>query len=397
MPEETTTAEPPIAEPPTPKPASLMSPAQWLPTLQLTAAAIALALLIGAVLIAFSSEEVIDDLKAGAMMDAFTDALTAVWDAYRALVRGSLGSWGSIVKTLDRAAPLICAGLGVSLAFRCGLFNIGAQGQLLVAAGFTAYVGFHFDLPPGIHVLAALVTAVVIGGLWGGIAGWLKASTGAHEVISTIMLNYIGGFFLLYLLGKEAFQRPGSDNRLTPVSDADALFPKVADVHLGVVVALIAAYLIWWLLERSTLGFEMRAVGANPSAAETAGMSVKKVYFVAMVMAGMLAGLAAAMQVLGKGDAVSDTFGGSIGFDAITVALLGRATPLGTVLAGLLFGMLSAGGISMQGAAGVAPELAQVLQALIVLFVAAPALMRGLTRMKHSGDDATVMAKGWGG
>jgi general nucleoside transport system permease protein len=163
-----------------------------------------------------------------------------------------------------------------------------------------------------------------------------------------------------------------------------------------VLLAVVAALGVWWLLERSTIGFEMRAVGANPDASRTAGMSVARVYVLAMTVAGVLAGLAATMTVLGRQDSLTDQVAGTVGFDAITVALLGRATPLGTVLAGVLFGALSAGGLSMQGAAGVPPEMSQVLQALIVLFVAAPALIRGIFRIRaERAQGAGVMATGW--
>jgi simple sugar transport system permease protein len=202
---------------------------------------------------------------------------------------------------------------------------------------------------------------------------------------------------MLYLLAKEAFQRPGSDNLLSPPVQKDASFPQIFQIHSGVVLAFLAALAVWWLLERSTLGFEMRAVGANPQAARTAGMSVSRIYFTALALAGACAGLAAAMTVLGQRNSLSDNVAGTVGFDAITVALLGRATPLGTVLAGLLFGALSAGGLAMQAAAGVPPELAQVLQALIVLFVAAPALVRAVLRVRAEGGGGSVEAKGWGG
>jgi ABC-type uncharacterized transport system permease subunit len=373
--------------------------AAYLPTVKSTAAAVLLALLIGAVLIIFSTPRVIESLKYffSYPWDFFKFAGIAVWDGYSALIRGSLGSWSSLQRTLERAAPLICAGLGVSLAFRSGLFNIGAQGQILLGAIVGGYVGFHFDLPPGIHLLVALVGSILAGAAWGGIAGWLKAQTGAHEVITTIMLNYVARFLMVYLLAREAFQRPGSDDQLSPPPHDSATFPQVFDVHTGVLLAFLAALGVWWLLERSTVGFEMRAVGASPDAARTAGMRVPRVYFYAMAIAGALGGLAAAMQVLGQQNSLTENVAGSIGFDAITVALLGRATPLGTVCAGLLFGALSAGGLSMQAAAGVPPELAQVLQALIVLFVAAPALVRGALRIRTESAGGTVAAKGWGG
>ncbi|MGN6576082.1 MAG: ABC transporter permease [Nocardioides sp.] len=372
--------------------------AAYLPTVKTTVAAVFLALVIGAILIAFSTPRVIESLKYffSYPWDFFKFAGIAIWDGYSALLRGSVGSWTSLERTVERAAPLICAGLGVTLAFRSGLFNIGAQGQMLLGAIAAGYIGFHFDMPAGIHLVVAAVGAVLAGTFWGGIAGWLKAQTGAHEVISTIMLNYVARFLILYLLAKETFQRPGSDDRLSPPVNDTAAFPTVFGVHTGVILAFLAAWGVWWLLERSTVGFEMRAVGANPQAARTAGMHVPRVYFAAMAIAGGLAGLAAVMQVLGQHSSLTDNVAGTVGFDAITVALLGRATPLGTVLAGLLFGALSSGGLSMQAAAGVPPELAQVLQALIVLFVAAPALVRGVLRIKAGGDGETVMAKGWG-
>jgi simple sugar transport system permease protein len=167
-------------------------------------------------------------------------------------------------------------------------------------------------------------------------------------------------------------------------------------MHLGVVLALLAPILVWWILDRSTLGFELRAVGANADASRTAGMSVAKVYTLAMVLAGAFAGLAAVLNVLGHRDSLSPTMAGSVGFDAITVALLGRATPLGTLLAGLLFGALSVGGVALQAAAGTPKELSDVIQALIVLFVAAPALVKGILRIKDTGGGSSVMAKGWG-
>lgn len=364
----------------------------WLPTVRDTVVAIALALVVGAFLVIVSDPEVIDAL--GNMFnypssffvyagDVLKYSAEAVWDAYSALVRGAVGSGPAIERTLERSAPLICAGLGFALAFRAGLFNIGAQGQALVGALAAGYVAFTWDLPPGVHLLAAIAAGLLAGAFWGSIVGWLKATTGAHEVITTIMLNNVARFVVLYFLAKEAFQRPNSDNLITPGPADSATFPTIAGIHLGIPLALVAAAAVWWILERSRLGFELRAVGSNPDAARTAGMSTTKVYILVMALAGLLAGLAATMTVLGLRQSVTDQVVGSVGFDAITVALLGRATPLGTVLAGLLFGALSAGGLGMQASAGVPPELIQVVQALIVLFVAAPALIRGLTRVRR--------------
>ena len=352
-----------------------------------TVAAFVLAFLVGAVLMIVSDTDV--RTKFTYFFARPSDALMASADkvggAYGALLAGSLGGIGPITETTAQAAPLICAGLGVALAFRAGLFNIGAQGQSILGALFAAYVGFTLHLPPGIHLLVAVAAGLVGGALWGGLVGWLKAVAGAHEVIVTIMLNYVAAGLLAYLLTTTAFQRPGRTDPISPIVDWNATFPRVAgtQLHLGFVVALLAAVVVWWLLERSTTGFAIRAVGANPHAAATAGMSVARTTIITMAVAGALAGLAGVQAALGPSASglpvpLSAGIVGSIGFDAITVALLGRSTPLGTVLAGLLFGALHAGGLAMQSVAQTPLTLTTALQALIVLFVAAPALVTRL-------------------
>ena len=366
-----------------------------LPTVRMTLLSIAVALAFGAVLIAISDPRVV-----GA--DSFGGALkglgSAIGGSYWALVTGAIGSWAAFVDTLTKAAPLVCAGLGVTLAFRAGLFNIGAQGQLVLGAIFAGYVGFAMDLPVGIHLVVAVIAAGVGGALWGAIPGLLKARTGAHEVITTIMLNYVGGSLLLYLLTNvSAFGRAGQLNPRSRPVDASATFPTIFSIHIGVLLAVVATAVVWWLLERTTLGFQMKAAGANPLASRTAGMNVPRLYMYAMMIAGGLAGLGAAMTVLGQRLSLTTSFAGSLGFDAITVALLGRATPVGTLLAGLLFGALDAGGVQMQAGQGTPIQLTEVIKALIVLFVAAPAAVRGLLRLKGKAPGTTMEAKGWGG
>lgn len=352
-----------------------------------TVLAIVAALLIGAVLIAFSYERSLDSLSYvfSYPQDFFRHSGDAIWTSYEAMVKGSVGSISALSETLERAAPLICAGLGVALAFRAGLFNIGAQGQMIVAALAAGYVGWTWDLPVGLHLLVSIGAAVVVGGCYGGFVGALKARTGAHEVITTIMLNYIALLGILaFALLHPAFQRPGQTEPLSDRVADSAAYPVIGDLHLGILVALLAAALTWWILDRSTLGFQLKAVGSNPEAARTAGMSVPMAYTSAMVLAGVFSGLAATMLVNGDRFAISSTLFGTIGFDAITVALLGRGKPLGTVLAGLLFGALQVGGRAMEATSvGTSPDLAQVLQALIVLFVAAPALIAALTRRRR--------------
>ncbi len=349
-----------------------------------TLAAFVLAFVVGALLMIFSDTEVRS--KFAYFFARPSDALIASWEkvstAYGALIAGALGGYGPITETTAQAAPLICAGLGVGLAFRAGLFNIGAQGQAIVGAATAAYIGFSWHLPPVIHLVVAVLGGLIGGGIWGGIVGWLKARTGAHEVIVTIMLNYIASGLLAYALTTTAFQRPGRTDPISPIVDWNATFPRLegGQLHLGFVLALLAAVAVWWILDRSTVGFAVRAVGANPHAAATAGMSVARTTVITMVLAGGLAGLAGVQAALGptaSGVPVPLSAGivGSIGFDAITVALLGRSKPLGTVLAGLLFGALHAGGLAMQSIAQTPLTLTTVLQALIVLFVAAPALI----------------------
>jgi ABC-type uncharacterized transport system permease subunit len=366
----------------------------WLPTVKITLLSILVALVFGAILIAVSDPRVVN---AGSFGGAINGIGSAVGGSYWALLQGAFGGWDAISDTLVKAAPLICAGLGVTLAFRAGLFNIGAQGQLVVGAIFGGYVGFAMDLPAGLHLVVAVIAAALGGALWGAIPGLLKARTGAHEVITTIMLNYVAGSLLLYLLTNvSAFKRPGQLNPRSEPVDTSATFPTIFSVHTGVLLAVVAAAVVWWLLERTTLGFQMKAAGANPDAARTAGMNVPRLYLLAMTFAGLLAGVGAAMTLLGQRLSLTTSFAGSLGFDAITVALLGRATPGGTLLAGLLFGALDAGGVQMQAGQGTPIQLTEVLKALIVLFVAAPAAVRGLLRLKGRHQNTTMAAKGWG-
>ncbi|MDQ1616800.1 MAG: ral nucleoside transport system permease protein, partial [Actinomycetota bacterium] len=236
------------------------------------------------------------------------------------------------------------------------------------------------------------------------VAGVLKAKTGAHEVITTIMLNYVAVYLLAYQLGVKGFQRPPYQQAISRVVDSNATLPHLLGsnlrLHAGIIIALAAAVGVGWLLDRSTTGFQLRAVGANPSAARTAGMSVERNYILVMVLAGALAGLAGCSQILGTNPAITADIDGGFGFDGITVALLGRGRPGGTVLAGLLFGALRAGGVAMQSDTGTPIDLVVVIQSLIVLFIAAPPLIRSIFRLKAArgaGVGGSQLAKGWNG
>lgn len=357
--------------------------------------AVVVALVIGGILIVFTDEDVTRAM--GYFFNAPAATFSAMWsavaDSYGALLRGATFDPGArtwqgklgIFETLTFATPLILSGLSVTLAFRVGLFNIGAQGQIILGATFAGVVGFLMELPPGIHLAAVILAGALGGALWGGIAGFLKARTGAHEVIVTIMLNYIAVSLVLFLL-KNQLKDPNSNNPISPAMHETAMFPPLLGpnfrVHTGLILAILAVMGVAWLLNRSTLGFEYRAIGANPRAALTAGMRVSRGYLTVMLIAGGLAGLAGVTQLAGTEKTLDSDIAGSIGFDAITVALLGRSTPWGTFFAALLFGAFRAGGTSMAINADVSIDIVAVVQSLIVLFIAAPPLIRSMFRIK---------------
>ena len=359
--------------------------------------AIFLALVVGAIMIAATDDSVTE--TAGYFFSRPADFFSASWKAisgaYSALFQGSIfnfraDDFGAGIKpltdTLNFATPLIAAGLGVALAFRVGLFNIGARGQIIIAAIFAGFVGFNLHLPYGLHLIVAIIAGIAGGAIWGGIVGLLRARTGAHEVITTIMLNYVAFYLLVYLLKTPVLQQPGSSNPKTPPIDETAILPKILgssySLHLGFIIVIAATIFVWWLLNRSALGFQFRAVGENPHAARVAGMNVKNLYLYAMLIAGGLAGLAGVSQVLGSvTTGFSSGVDAGIGFDAITVALLGRSRPWGVFFAGILFGALKAGGFAMQAQEGVPIDIILVVQSVIVLLIAAPPLVRAVFRL----------------
>ncbi|MCM3656484.1 ABC transporter permease [Agromyces mediolanus] len=391
-------------------PAQAPEPSRWHQTFQkittgnalISVLSVLLALVVGAIMIAFTDEDV--QKAAGYFFARPGDTFVAVWQsvsgAYSALFQGSIYNFRRdtfaagikpLTETLTFATPLIAGGLGVGLAFRVGMFNIGGRGQMLIAASVAGWLAFGFDLPWGLHMLVALVGGLLGGALWGGIAGLLKAKTGAHEVIVTIMLNFIAFYLVSWLLRTPGLlQAPGSSNPKTPPMKDTAIFWNLKEygynLHLGFVVVVAATVLVWWILSRSSLGFRFRAVGENPNAARVAGINVPSIYVYAMLISGALLGLAGVNQVLGT---VTTGFTAGIdagvGFDAITVALLGRSTPWGIFAAGLLFGAFKAGGYSMQAAEGVPVDIVLVVQSLIVLFIAAPPLVRTIFRLPDPG------------
>jgi ABC-type uncharacterized transport system permease subunit len=333
-------------------------------------------------------------------------AFGASWDlvrsAYWALLRGSLGSVNSISETLVNASPLILGGLAVALPFRAGMFNIGAQGQMVLGAIVSGVVSFYWPgLPVFIHLPLALLAGLAGGAAFGWIPGILKARTGAHEVIVTIMLNYVALNLLIYLLSVSWVKQPGQTNAKSRTPVVSARLPHLLGhnyrLDWSIIIAIAAVAVIHWLLRHSTLGFRIRMVGANHDAARAAGVNIRRMIALTMTIGGGLAGLAGATQILGIAGPMTTGYTSELGFTAITVALLGRASPLGTLLGGLLFGALQAGGLAMQAATSVPLDLVQVIQAIIVFFVAAPAVVRDIFRIKSGGGNLRVLSGGWGG
>ena len=326
-------------------------------------------------------------------------ALSTVWwtiqDGYGALFSGSIYNLNSdnfidgirpITETLRFAAPLIMAGLGVALTFRVGLFNIGATGQIMVGLAGATFVSTRMELPPVIHMLVATLAAVLCAAVWGIIVGILKARTGAHEVIVTIMLNYVAASLFTYFLREPGLLLQANGGG-TPKSDrpADtamlgALLGPEYKLHYGLIFAVLSVVIYWWLMERSTFGFRFRMVGHNASAARAAGIKVENTFVWALAISAAFAGLAAANQALSIQGGLTTSIEAGIGFDAITVALLGGSRAGGVAMAGLLFGAFKAGASSMQ-VAGVSPEVLGVVKALIVLFIAAPPIIRAIYRL----------------
>ena len=304
-----------------------------------------------------------------------------------------------ITESLTAVTPYIFAGLAVALGFRCGLFNIGAEGQFGIGALCSAFVGYSIKgLPWFIHLPLALLAGAAGGAIWGAIPGYLKAVTGAHEVVNTIMMNYIS-FNLSDWLLNGPMKAPGF-RPITPVVQDSAMlpgfFPYPSRFNWGFILALLFAFLVYWFLFKTTLGMEIRAVGANPDGARYAGMNIVRNYVMAMTLSGALAGLAGATQVLGVDHWVGQSFSSGYGFDSIAIALLGQSHPLGVVLAATLWGFLRSGATNMQSMANIPLDVISIIQGLVVIFVAAPAVIRWIYHIRLARTETMVLTRGWG-
>jgi len=330
------------------------------------------------------------------------------FDAYLGLFQGAFGSVKAWSETAVWATPYIFAGLAVGVAFKGGLFNIGAEGQLALGAVFSAWIGYSlpkalgFDLPAIIHIPLAVGFGVLAGVLWAAIPGALKAYMGGHEVINTIMMNYIALNLTSYLLnGAMRDPSPTNVSARTPGIALSARIPRLFEmdvlrVHWGFILALVVAGLVWWILWKTKVGFEIRTVGANPDAARYAGMNVERIIVLTMAFSGMLAGLAGSIEVTALNYRHELGFSMGYGFDAIAIALLGKTHPAGIVLASILFGGMRNGATLMQFRTQIPTDVISVIQALVLLFVAADAIIRYIYRIRTR-EERVVLTRGWGG
>jgi ABC-type uncharacterized transport system permease subunit len=367
-------------------------------TLLVPVLAVFSALVIGAVIIVVTDANVYAAFSQG-IGAVFSAVINSVGTAYGALFVGSLGSADAISESLVASTPYIFAGLAVALGFRGGLFNIGGEGQLLVAAGVSVIIGYSVQLPAIIHLPLALLGGMLGGAAYGAIPGYLKAKTGAHEVINTIMMNYIAfRFFDWAFTGP--LRRPGGDAPVTAEIFPSAYLPQLFEgyrFHWGFFLALLVAFGVWWLLFKTTLGFEIRTVGVNPNAARYGGIKITRITVLTMAISGGLAGLAGANEVLGLNHFLAGGFSSGYGFDAIALALLGKSHPLGVVLAALLFGTLRSGATRMQSVASIPIDIISVVQALVIVFIAAPAIVRWIYRVRAKTEmESAVFTRGWG-
>ncbi|MCA9923661.1 MAG: ABC transporter permease [Anaerolineales bacterium] len=317
-------------------------------------------------------------------------------DAYAALYKGAFGSTEAFGRTLEKATPLILGGLAVAFAFKAALFNIGGQGQLLLAAIFAGYLGFRLQgLPFIIHMPVALLGGALAGALFGAIPGALKTYTGAHEVITTIMLNFIATNITDFLA-----DGPWKDEGIvarTPKVLETAVIPAWGNIPIGFFIAVIVAVAIWYLLYKTTLGYEIRTVGLNPNAAQYAGIRVARIVILTMTISGLLAGLGGAIETLGIVGRFQPGFNAGLGFDGITIALLGRTSPIGVIPAALLVGAMQAGSSQMQFDANVPFQIIDVIQALILFFVSADMIVRWILRSRAVEGEEITLSSGYGG
>ena len=321
--------------------------------------------------------------------------------AYGGLFVGMAGSPGALAETCAAATPYVLTGLAVAVGFQQGLFNIGAEGQFYMGALCSATVGFGMrGVPAFVHIPLAAASGVAGGALWGAIPGYLKARFGAHEVINTIMLNYVAVNFVDYMV-KKVVRDPAATVDRTPYILESAHLPKILGpdhrLHAGFLLAVAALIIVAWALKHTTFGFSIRTIGENPDAGKYAGMNVSFCTVATMATAGGLAGLAGGVEVMGLEHTLPAAFSSGYGYDAIAVAFLARSNPYGVLPAAFLWGGLRNGAGLMQIRSGISIDLVNVIQALVIVFIAADPIIRKLYRIRRKAERGAVFSKGWGG
>lgn len=309
------------------------------------------------------------------------------FDAYSALIRGSFGDQDALANTLAKATPLIFTGLSVAIAFRGGLFNIGAEGQLYLGAFTAAIAGVYITGLPGLlHVIIVLILAGLVGAVWASIAGYMKAKWNAHEVIVTIMLNYIAISLTDYLVNY-TFKAEGMVPRTEIISPSVQLMKLVphSQLTIGIFIALLSSLFIYWFFKYTVHGFEIRSIGLNKEAARTGGISIKKHIVLAMFISGFVAALAGAIEVMGVHRYFIKGLSPGYGFDGIAVAVLARNHPLGVLLSALLFGALRSGSMLLDRETEISSDFVVIIQALVIIFVATPWVIKKLKLSRKRG------------
>lgn len=317
-----------------------------------------LAMIVGAIVIAFLGEN--------------------PWQAYSSLITGAFGTLRAITVTLTQSVPVVLTGLAVALAFKCSVFNIGAEGQLLVGAMFAAIAGIYLDLPAALHIPAAMMAAMLGGILSAFVPALLKLKCNVEVIISTIMFNYIAQFLVQFLIvgplaGPTA---SAASDAINPTASLPALLPAPFVLNLGIIIAILMVVFVHVLFTKTTIGYEMRATGFNPDASQTAGINVSKNMFLALLLSGAIAGLAGGIEVTGSMGRIINNFSPGYGFTGIPVALMARGNPFAILLTALLIGSMRSGAVMMQASVGVSRSFVDIIQGLIVVFLCAEGVIR---------------------
>lgn len=377
-------------------------------------------LLLGAIFIAVTSTPVYMAFRNGFGL-GMRAVFATIGDAYSALFQGAFGDPGKIVEairngekvsrafkpifqSLVETTPYLFTGLALALGFRAGVFNIGGEGQIYIGAVLATLVGTtDLGLPPALHMTAAILLGVIGGAVWGFVPGWLKANAGSHEVINTIMMNYIAlrlvEFLLTGPMTKTGSGGMPTSNGILESARIPLVFARPLTLHWGFFLSIVIAILAWFLLFKTKWGFNLQIAGANKHAAKYAGLNVKVWMVLGMTLSGALAGLCGAVQVLGVTYSMGLGVSAGYGFDAISLALLANNNPLACIPAAFLFGFMKNGSRAMMSRTGIPIDIVSIIQAFILVFIAAPAIIRTIYRLRGDSktDSKAVSVSGFGG